>query len=123
MKLAIVLFALLVCVMAAALALRPRVFMDFILRHADALWLHLLAAGVRIALGIVLIMYAPESRFPLTLQILGWIALLAGITLAVLPPARFKQLMHWAFGKFGRYTRMAAVAALLFGIFLIYAVT
>jgi len=82
-----------------------------------------MAAGIRIAIGIVLILYAAQSRFPLALEIIGWIAIAAGVALALMPPAKFRQLINWAFERFGKYTRAAAFFAVLFGAFLIYAVT
>ena len=123
MKWFIIAFGGFIAVMAGAMAIRPAAFMDYMLKHAGDMWFHVLAAGMRIVLGIVLILYAPESRFPLVLQILGWIALVAGIVLAVLPPSRFKQLMGWVVEKFRGFVRIAAMAAILFGAFLIYAVT
>jgi hypothetical protein len=84
--------------------------------------LHITAAAVRIVMGVVMILYAGASRYPMAFQIIGWIALVAGVVLALTPPARFKKLVHWAFSKFGRYTRVAAVFAVMFGAFLIHAV-
>ena len=75
-----------------------------------------------IAIGIALVLYAGQSQFPLTLQILGWIAIAAGVILALVPQAKFEQLIKWAFDRFRKYTRAAALIAVLFGAFLIYAV-
>jgi hypothetical protein len=122
MKIFIILFNLFILAMAGFMALRPRQFTATLLNLSENVWLHLLAAVARIAIGIVLILYADQARFPLTLQILGWLAIVAGISIALLPRAKFIRLMQWAFERFARYTRVAALIALLFAGFLIYAV-
>lgn len=122
MKAFIILFNLFILAMAGFMAFRPRQFTETLLKLSEAVWLHVLAAAARIAIGIALILYADQSRFPLTLQILGWLAIFAGVILALVPRAKFIRLMHWAFERFARYTRIAAVFAVLFAGFLIYAV-
>jgi len=121
-KVLIIVFGLFVVVAAGSLALRPKTLTEFLLRHAAETWLHVLAAAMRILIGVALLLYASQSRFPMTLQILGWVAVAAGIIVALVPPSKFKQLITWAFERFGSYTRAAALAALVFGVFLIYAV-
>jgi len=122
MKLLIILFGLLIVAMAGFMLVRPREMTGYLLEHAGETWLHILAAGVRIIMGIALILYAGNSRFPMILHVIGWIALVAGIALALVPPSKFKRLMEWAFERFGPYIRLAGSLAILFGAFLIYAV-
>lgn len=122
MKTTIILFSILMVTMGLILLIRPKAFSKHLLDHADSITLHVLAAAVRIVLGVALIIYAPLSRSPLALEILGWMALVAGVILALLPPSRFKQLMQWALNAFGRFLPVAALAALAFAAFLIYAV-
>ena len=122
MQISIILFGLLISAMAAALLAIPARLTAFMLRHSGDPWFHILAAAIRIVLGIVLILHAAETRFPTALTVLGWIALLAGVAIALIPPSRFRQLVAWLFDRLGRYVRIAAAAALAFGVFLVYAV-
>jgi hypothetical protein len=122
LKIFIILFNLFILAMAGFMAFRPKQFTETLLKLSDAVWLHIGAAGVRIVIGIALILYADQSRFPLTLQILGWAAVVAGVIFAFVPRAKFIRLMHWAFERFSPYMRIAAVFAVLFAGFLIYAV-
>ena len=92
------------------------------LGHADSVLLHVLAVVLRIVLGFALLVYAPESRFPLVLEILGWVAIAAALVLALLPRARFRQLLIRVFDILGGFIRFAAVAAIAFAAFLTYAV-
>ena len=122
MKIFIILLGIFIFIMAGAMTLRPKLFIDTMLRYAETAWMQILAAAVRIAIGVVLVLYAGQTHFPLTLQIIGWIAIAAGVIIALMPAAKFIQLVNWALGRFSRYTRIAALFAVLFGAFLIYAV-
>jgi hypothetical protein len=78
--------------------------------------------AVRFILGVVLIVIAGDSRFPILLQIIGGMSIAAGAILVMLPRARFEQLITWLLGRFGNYVRIGSVVPFLFGGFLIYAV-
>jgi hypothetical protein len=122
MRTFIILFSAFIIAMAGAMALRPKQFTDALLRHARATWLHVLAAGTRIAIGLALVLYAEQSGFPRTLTILGWFAIAAGAMLALVPPSKFERLIRWSLERFGKFNRVAALFAVIFGGFLIYAV-
>jgi hypothetical protein len=122
MQISIILLGLLITVMGAVLMLSPARLTQFMLGHSGDPWFHILAAAVRIVLGVILILYADETRFSTALTVLGWIALLAGVTIALTPPSRFQKMVAWAFDRFGRYLRIAALGAVVFGLFLVYAV-
>ena len=122
MKTLIILFGLFIIGMAGLMAVRPKLFIDKLMQFADSVWMHVLAAAVRIVMGLALVLYADQSRFPLTLHIIGWIAIIAGVIIALVPHTKFTRLIRWVFDRFAPYTRIAAVFAVLFGGFLIYAV-
>jgi hypothetical protein len=122
MKTFIILFNVLILATAGFMAFRPRQFTDSLLKLADSVWMHIMAAAARIAIGIALVLYADHSRFPLALHILGWLAIVAGVIFIFVPREKFIELVHWAFNRFAPYTRFAALAAALFAGFLIYAV-
>jgi hypothetical protein len=122
MKTFIIIFGIFIIVMAGFMLLRPKDFGATLMKYSEALWMHILAVAVRLAFGIVLVLYADQSRFPLALQIIGWIGIAAGVILAFTPRAKFTQLVKWAFERFSAYIQIAAFSALLFGGFLIYAV-
>lgn len=122
MKILLLLLSLLIFFLGLALVIRPRDSAQLLIDQADNRLMQVLAVGVRLVLGGALILYASESRFPHILEILGWIALLAGVVLAFVPPSRFARLIRWAFDLLGGYMRLAGLAALAFAAFLIYAV-
>ena len=81
MKIFIIVIGLFVMVMSLAMMVKPKAIIDLLMKSLDEIWLHIAASAVRIALGIVLILYADHSRFPLALSILGWISLSAFLAL------------------------------------------
>lgn len=122
MRIFIILFGLFIISIAVTIMLRPESFTGILTRHARAAWVHLLAVVVRIVFGLVLVFYAEQSRFPLALQIIGWIAIVAGVMLALLPREKFARLLMWALERFSSYLPFAALIATILGGFLIYAV-
>ncbi len=122
MQYAIVLFGGFMVLTGATILVRPKLFVDLITRHIGSLSLQVLAVVIRLVLGVVLILYADQSRFPLTLQVLGCIAVAAAVLGAILPRDTFQKLISWALDKFSGYMRVGGVGALVFGGFLIYAV-
>jgi len=118
----IILFGLFIVVIAFVMLIKPALFNDSMRRFTGTASMYILAIAIRLGIGIVLLIYANQSSFPLTLQIIGGISILAGVILAVISRVRFEELITWMLDRFAQYTRVAALIALLFGVFLIYAV-
>lgn len=53
------------------------------------------AAAIRIAVGLVLLAAAAESRMPRTLRVLGGFVVLAGVATPFLGPDRARAIMDW----------------------------
>lgn len=115
-------FGGLTVIAGAIIVFRPDLIFGYFRRHLDALAIHILAIVVRMILGMALIVHAGESRFPATLEVLGWLSLTAAVVLGALGRIRFKRLMQWALSLGSSYGRSAGAVAVLFGGFLIYAV-
>lgn len=81
------------------------------------------AAIVRVLLGAVLIVAAPDSRFPLAFEAIGWLAIVAAVGILLMGRDRMRRLVAW----FDRFSDMAMRAWLIlgvaFGAFLIYGIT
>ena len=54
-----------------------------------------MAAGLRVVVGLVLILAASASRFPTVFRVVGGIALLAGLMLPFIPIDLWAGLMTW----------------------------
>lgn len=79
------------------------------------------AVMVRLGIGALLLLAAPHSRFPLAFEILGWLAVLAAVLIAVAGRARIGRLLDWWFRRSRTGIRLWSLAGLAFGCFLVYA--
>ena len=81
-----------------------------------------LAVVARLLLGAALIVVAPDSRFPLTFEILGWFAIAAAVIILFLGRERLRKFLGW----FEHFPHAAIRLWLLFGIafgaFLVYGI-
>jgi len=118
----ILVFGTITLLAGVVILFRPDSIFSILRRHLESLSLHVLAVLVRVILGVVLIAYASESRFPIILEVLGWVSLAAAFILGVIGRSRFKSLMGWALGVASPFARVGGVFAVLFGGFLVYAV-
>ncbi len=79
---------------------------------------------VRLMLGVALIITAPGSRFPLVFQIVGWVAIIAGVAAAFIGRERLRRFTNWWFERFSPSgIRLWVLFAMAFGGFLIYGVS
>ena len=76
----------------------------------------------RIILGVALIMYATESKYPKAILIIGWISIVAASVLGIMGRPNFRRLMSWALSLAPSFGRIGGFLAILFGGFLIHAV-
>ena len=123
MNYVIILFGLLIAALSLIILFRPKASMNYFNENAGALSLYISAVFVRIGMGIVLILYADQSRYPEAFEIIGAIFLAAGVILGLIGRNRFEKLVRWAMGLFGKMASVAGLLGLVFGLFFIHAVT
>ena len=80
------------------------------------------ASAVRIAMGLVLIMAASNSRWPRILRAFGAVMCLQGISANLLGPERARAILEWE-GTHTALLRAGATVALISGCFIAFAVT
>ena len=80
----------------------------------------LVIAGVRIAIGVVLIMSAPASRTPRVLQAAGAIVMLAGLATPFFGVERTRALLQWEASLGPALMRAGGVVAVALGGFLAF---
>ncbi len=117
----IILFGALTFIAGIIILINPEVIFGFLNEHIEKLGLHILAVVVRLVLGALLIVQATVSRFPLIIEILGWISIIAALTFIVIGRNNFIRLMSRAMSMTKPYGRIGGVFAAGFGAFLIYA--
>ena len=72
-------------------------------------------------LSHVLIQQSNLSRFPIAIEVIGWISIVAAVSLAVMGRRNFNRLMSWALSVAKPFARIGGVIAAAFGAFLVYA--
>ncbi len=103
------------------IVINPDVIFGFLRNNFDKLVLHLLAVVIRLIIGALLISQSNISKFPLVIEIIGWLSIVAAILLAVMERRNFNRLMSWALSLSSPLGRVGGVIAVAFGAFLIYA--
>jgi hypothetical protein len=90
-------------------------------KNLERVSLQVLAVGIRLVLGILLVRYADESKYPTIVEVLGWLSIAAAATFTVIGRQRFLSLMTWALSLLKPYGRIGGVFAMAFGGFLVHA--
>ena len=117
----IILFGFVTFLAGAVIIINPETIFGNLRKHLDKVSLHVFAVIIRLAIGVLLIIYAAESRYPIIIEILGWLSIAAAMIFAVMGRRNFLRLMTWAFSLLKPYGRIGGLFAMGFGGFLVYA--
>lgn len=121
MILLIIVFGALTLLAGLIIILNPELIFGYLRNNLERPLLQVIAVTVRIVIGLLLITQASVSRYPLAIEILGWLSIVAAFTFAVMGRRNFKQLMTWALSLLKPFGRVGGIFAAAFGAFLIYA--
>jgi len=121
MTLAVALFGLFMAALGIAGLLSPPRLLALVTRAQSQLGLYFIA-GIRVLLGVVLLLAAPSSRAAPYLQILGGVALVSGMVTPFFGVRRFKVVLEWWRRQPPWFVRLWSVFVLLFGLSLVWAV-
>ena len=117
----IILFGVLTLLAGMVIVVNPDSVFGLLKQHVGSLALHVLAVGVRVLIGILLILEAESSRFPLVIEVIGWLSIIAAVVFALIGRCRFQRLMRWALSLAKPYGRIGGIIAIGFGAFIVYA--
>jgi hypothetical protein len=121
MTVLIIIFGVLTLLAGIVIVINPEVIFGFLRNNLDKPVLHILAVLVRLFLGALLIYQSNVSKFPLAIEVIGWLSIVAAIFLAVMGRRNFNRLMSWALSLVKPIGRVGGILAVAFGAFLIYA--
>jgi len=121
MTVLIIIFGALTLLAGIVIIINPDVIFGFLRNNLDKLAVHILAVVVRLILGALLIYQSDISKFPMAIEVIGWLSIVAAIFLAVMGRRNFNRLMSWALSLSKPFGRVGGVFAVAFGAFLIYA--
>ncbi|MEO5764831.1 MAG: hypothetical protein ABIR52_05935 [Casimicrobiaceae bacterium] len=80
-------------------------------------------AGVRVIFGAILLSVASASRTPKILRALGVFIIIAGAITPFFGVERSRAMFEWWSAQGSLFTRAWATVAIVFGLFVVYAVT
>ena len=123
MNLIIIIFGVAIFLLGIFITFKPESLFGVLEKNIDKPFLHILAILFRLLLGAILISQAGESRYPLIIEIIGWLAIAAAVVFAVIGRNRFQQLMRWALSLVKPLGRVGGIASMVFGAFLVHAFT
>ena len=109
----IIVFGIATLVAGIVIVINPELVFGPIRRNTKALSLHILAVVVRMILGALLIIYASDSKYPMVIQILGWLSVVAAVTLGLIGRRKFINLMSWALNLTNTFGRVSGLVAIL----------
>jgi len=118
----ILLFGVLTSLGGVVLIIRPEFIFSILTKYGDLLSLQIFAVIVRILFGVALVIGASESKYPIVLQIFGWLLISAALVIGGIGRERFKKVVKWSVKLPTLIYRLASALSILFGCFLIYAV-
>ena len=121
MILLIIIFGALTLLAGMVILFNPDIIFGLLRKNIDNIGLHIMAVVVRLVLGVLLIVYSGSSRFPLVMEIIGWISIAAAVTFTIIGRKNFIRLMSWALNVMKPVARIGGIVAILFGGFIIYA--
>lgn len=116
-------FGVMLTVLCAWSAFQPDGLKEWVLRVWNRPGSVFMAVGVRVLLGVALLVTANVSRAPLALTIVGWLVIAGAVFVVVAGKQRVTRIIEWAIAWPPLLTRVWAVFGMAFGIFLVWSVT
>ena len=121
MTILILALASLILITGVAVVINPLPVFGFLAARTERWGFFLFAVFMRLLMGIALVVAADDSRFPLVIEILGWLATAGALILAIIGRRNFSRVLTWALSLAGNLGRFAGLLAIAFSGFLIYA--
>ena len=119
----IILLASLMVFIGIALLIKPTSVLNILKQYGTKKALYISAITARLLLGCLLISQATASSLPLTVELLGWLIIIAAIILMVIGHSRFQKLLISICTHLSSYNIAGGSLAIIFGGFLIYVFT
>ena len=121
MTILIIIFGVLTLLAGIIIIVNPENIFGLLSKHSEKLEMQILAIVVRLVLGVLLIYQSGASKYPLVIEIIGWLSIVAAVFFAVIGRNNFKRLISWALSLAKPFGRVGGFVAVCFGTFLVYA--
>jgi hypothetical protein len=121
MTILIIIFGTLTLLTGIIITINPENIFGLLNKHTEKLELQILAIVVRLIIGALLIYQSDASKYPLVIEIIGWLSIVAAIFFTVIGRNNFIRLISWALSLAKPFGRFGGIVAVCFGAFLVYA--
>jgi hypothetical protein len=121
MTVIVAIFGLFIAVFSAWGLVAPKRMVDTVLGYWQQPSGLYLAVGVRVVLGVLFILAAPETRWPLFFEILGWLMLVAAALIPIIGKERLTRFIMWWVKMPPPGVRIWLLIGLGFGLLITYA--
>ena len=123
MTIIIAIFGLLIAALSVWGFVSPKRMIDKMLEYWHKPAGIYLAIGARVVLGVLFILAAPDTRWPIVFEVLGWLMLVAAVLIAILGKERLTRFIMWWVEKPPAGVRAWLVLGFVAGLLIVYGVT
>ncbi len=116
----IAIFGLLLLYFSARMIRDPQGFAKGIVWFSQQWFFHPFEILSRALAGLVMLVFADETRMPLMFTVLGYGLLIVAAGLALTPPSRHRQFAVWSASAFATYFRLIGVLTIPLALLLLY---
>jgi hypothetical protein len=102
-------------------AIRPHTLLRLARKVRIKTWLRLLAFGVRLGIGVILLLVAASTAFPLAIQVIGVLLIASAVVVLVVGNDGLQRIIGWALGLGPVAVVAGGVIGIACGGLLIYA--
>lgn len=120
MKLFIQLFGGIAILIGIFIIISPETILGWMEENKDNTALYISAIAARLILGIIFILAAKESKFPVVIKILGFLFIVAAVVFVIMGQENFQNLLTTIMTELKPYSSISGVLSVVFGGFLIY---
>lgn len=117
----IIAFGLVIFLMGAVVLFDPDSVFITLNKRRNELSVFVIAIAIRLVLGVLLVLKAGQSSFPLSISVIGWLSIITAVFLCVIGHGHFIRLISWTLKLLAPHARFAGFFAIGFGGFLLYA--
>jgi len=116
-------FFLMILVTGLVIVFRPELLFLRLEKYAATVALHLAAVFFRLILGIMLLFTAEQTRFPVVTEVIGYLAVIAGLGIFFIGRHKFSRLILWLLPKAKKWHPLGGIVATAFAAFLFYSLS
>jgi hypothetical protein len=115
----VVMVGLLILLLSISIFISPAKLKRLLRIFMERRWWHF-ASAIRIVIGILFLVAAPDTHAPSVVRALGIMFILAGAAIPIMGVARIERLVHWWLARSESTFRLWAIAAAGFGMLIMW---